>query len=299
MPGAPPRNARSSSVGLFVARGMTAAGDGSQPARDSGLVSPQARAWYDEGMSTTFARVILTAGLALAASCSKSDRVAGTPPTTAATTAPPAAPHAATPPVNAATAARVGAVVETMNAGGYTYVKLDLGGEQVWAAGPETKVAVGDRLQLVTGTTMTAFHSNTLDRTFDRIEFVPALPREGEPVAAPAAPAAAAPAVVTEAIAPAPGGQAIAATLAGAKGLAGKTITVRGKVVKFNAGILGRNWIHLQDGTGDLTLTTAPTAAPLTLGTVVVMRGTLALDQDFGGGYRYPVLVQDAAVVTP
>lgn len=257
-------------------------------------------------MPTMCARVILTAGLALVASCSKSDRVAGTPPTTAPTTAKaPTAPAATAPsaPHTGAAAAqpRVGAVVETMNAGGYTYVKLDLGGEQVWAAGPETKVAVGDRIQLVTGTTMMSFHSNTLDRTFDRIEFVPALPREGEAVAAPSAVtgAPAAPAVVTEAIAPAPGGQAIAATLAGAKALAGKPVTVRGKVVKFNAGILGRNWVHLQDGTGDLTLTTASTAAPLVLGDVVVMRGTMALDQDFGGGYRYPVLVQDAAIVTP
>jgi hypothetical protein len=78
--------------------------------------------------------------------------------------------------------------------------------------------------------------------------------------------------------------------------LAGKPIAVRGKVVKFNAQILGHNWLHLQDGTGDLTITTADSAAPVAIGDVVVARGTLSLNKDFGGGYSYPVIVEDATL---
>jgi hypothetical protein len=70
--------------------------------------------------------------------------------------------------------------------------------------------------------------------------------------------------------------------------------------VKFNGGILGRNWLHLQDGTGDatqgthdLTVTTDATAA---VGAVVTVTGTLVVDQDFGAGYIYPILLENATV---
>ena len=104
---------------------------------------------------------------------------------------------------------------------------------------------------------------------------------------------------MTEPIAPVAGGQTIAAMTAGAAGLAGTQVSVRGKVVKYNGGIMGKNWIHVQDGTGDMTVTTAATAAPVALGDVVVLRGTIAVGKDFGGGYSYAVIVEDAALVTP
>ena len=88
---------------------------------------------------------------------------------------------------------------------------------------------------------------------------------------------------------------------AGKASLVGKPVVVRGKVVKVNQGILGRNWIHLQDGTGaaganDLLITTDAAAAPATLGDVVVARGTLVADKDFGSGYKYALLVEGATL---
>lgn len=227
------------------------------------------------------------------------------PPTAAATATAPPTPSAPAP----AGATAPGKVLETMNAGGYTYAKLDVGGEQVWVAGPETKLAVGDALAPVGGTLMTNFTSNTLNRTFDRIYFVGALTLVGAPAAAAAggphaaAPGSAAggarpavPGAPTEPMAPAPGGQSIAAMLATPAALAGKAVAVRGKVVKWNGNILGRNWLHLHDGTGDLTVTTAETAAPVAIGEIVVARGTLAVNKDFGSGYTYPVIVEDATL---
>lgn len=257
-------------------------------------------------------RVLLGAGLSagLLSGCKKEPAATGTPPTTAAQPAAPSAPGAtpnlaARPPMPAppaVAAATTGAVLETMNSGGYTYAKLDLGSEQVWLAGPETKLAVGDKVEMAGGTLMTNFTSNTLNRTFDRIYFVNALPLAGAGGAAGMAAAhggampPAAPAAPTETIEPLAGGPTIAAVLAAPAPLAGKPIAIRGKVVKFNAQILGHNWLHLQDGTGDLTITTADTAAPVAVGEIVVARGTLAVNKDFGAGYSYPVIVEDATL---
>lgn len=213
--------------------------------------------------------------------------VAPSPPATA-----PAAPHAQTPQANDALA---GTVVETMDAGGYTYAKLDRGGSQVWVAGPATKLAVGTKVGAMSGTLMTGFRSETLKRTFDEIYFVSSFPgataadpHAGAPAAAPA----------TEKIAPVAGGKTIADVFSTKDALAGKPVAVRGKVVKVNSGIMGRNWIHLQDGTGsagtnDLLITTSAIAK---VGDVVVARGTLAKDKDFGGGYRYDLVVEDATL---
>ena len=186
-------------------------------------------------------------------------------------------------------------------------------------AGPQTPVTVGMAVDGVEGQLMSGFHSNTLDRTFDEIYFVgsfqaggkPPSPHGGQDMSGMAmggsmggtgesmsgAPAVAAGAPI-EKIAAAPGGQTVADVFARKDALAGKPVVVRGKVVKVNSGILGRNWMHLQDGTGaagtnDLLVTSTATAA---VGDVIVARGTIALNKDFGAGYTYAVLVEDAAL---
>jgi hypothetical protein len=82
------------------------------------------------------------------------------------------------------------------------------------------------------------------------------------------------------------------------KTLKGKTVVVRGKVVKFSPGIMGKNWVHLRDGTGgqgsnDLTVTTGDQVA---VGDVVVAKGKVTTDRDFGAGYAYPVMLEEAKV---
>lgn len=111
--------------------------------------------------------------------------------------------------------------------------------------------------------------------------------------AAPGAPAAAVQ------VARLPGGLTLAELFADRTALAGKPVALRARVVKANGGILNMNWIHVQDGTGsagtdDILVTTPPTTALPTVGSVVEVRGTLALDRDFGGGYAYATLIQDA-----
>jgi hypothetical protein len=91
----------------------------------------------------------------------------------------------------------------------------------------------------------------------------------------------------------------IAEVFAQKAALKDQTVTIRGKVVKYNAGIMGKNWIHLRDGTGtagkdnDVTVTSLDATA---VGEVVVVHGKVAVDQDIGMGAPYPVVVQDAKV---
>lgn len=82
--------------------------------------------------------------------------------------------------------------------------------------------------------------------------------------------------------------------------LVGKTITAQGKVVKVNNGIMGRNFVHIQDGSGkaadgsnDLLVTSTQTAA---VGDQVTISGTVVLNRDFGAGYSYPLIIEQATI---
>ncbi len=97
----------------------------------------------------------------------------------------------------------------------------------------------------------------------------------------------------------APGGKTVAEIFAGKSKLGGQSVKVRGKVVKFNAMIMGKNWLHLQDGTGspgsnDLVVTTS---TDVKVGDTVLVTGKVTLNKDFGSGYSYVVIIEDAKVV--
>jgi len=97
-----------------------------------------------------------------------------------------------------------------------------------------------------------------------------------------------------------PEGRTVAGLFAGAAKLKDKPVLVHGVVVKVNSGIMNKNWVHLQDGTGsadkkdnDLVVTTTDTAK---VGDKVKARGTVRTDKDFGFGYKYATMVEDAKV---
>jgi hypothetical protein len=84
------------------------------------------------------------------------------------------------------------------------------------------------------------------------------------------------------------------------KELNGKTVRVQGKVVKYNSGIMGKNWIHIQDGTGDPMKSThdlvATSSETATVGEVITVQGRLAADKDFGAGYSYVAIIEEAQI---
>ena len=254
---------------------------------------------------------LVAAALVAGSACSsKPDpATAATPGSAASTPQAPGAMPAAMPPMAAQGAAETitGEVVETMDASSYTYLRVRSANGDVWVATSKTKVAVGEKVVAPLEQAMENFHSASLNRDFPLIYFVTAIRREGQPTAPPmavghgmgsgAAPKAA---VKVEPVAPPAGGSSIADVWANRAKLVGKTVAVRGTVVKFNGGIMGRNWIHLQDGSGsaadgtnDLTVTTD---AVVNAGDVITVTGTVAVDRDFGFGYAYALLLEKARI---
>jgi len=190
-----------------------------------------------------------------------------------------------------------------MNAAGYTYLLIESEGTRVWAAAPETALEVGDVVQTELGMAMYEFTSKTLNRSFDVVYFVSAVENLSKP-ASPVRPADTQSSTTEDrvdiAVAPLKGEQDIAYVYANKDALAGQQVSLRGTVVKYNANIMGRNFIHIQDGSGsaadgnnDLTVTSKTASA---VNEQVVLTGTIILDKDFGSGYEFPVLMEDASI---
>lgn len=192
-----------------------------------------------------------------------------------------------------------GTVLEAFDSAGYTYLRLDTPDGEIWAAVAQAPVEVGAQVVVQSPMVMTNFESTSLDRTFDSIVFG----NLGGSVA-PTAAARTAPVETGGAISVDPSEAEDAHTIAELyeqqAELSGRTVTLRGEVVKYNPGIMGRNWIHLQDGTGDagagthdITVTTMDATA---VGETIEIQGVVTLDKDFGAGYRYAVIVEEASI---
>jgi hypothetical protein len=209
-----------------------------------------------------------------------------------------------------------GTVLEMLDASNYTYLRIQTSDGEAWAAVPQARLEIGSEVSIANPQPMANFESKTLGRSFETIYFGTL---DNQPASSPGAKPAANPhggmqgeigrvantldlnaAAIEVAKAEGANGRTVAELYAEMDGLSGKTVVLRGRVVKYSAGIMGRNWIHLQDGTGDaaagsndITVTSSATTA---VGDIVLIEGTVAVDKDFGSGYRYAVIVEDAQV---
>jgi hypothetical protein len=203
-----------------------------------------------------------------------------------------------------------GKVLETIDAAGYTYVKMNMDGKIVWAATSQVSFQQGEEVFVPEGMPMYNFRSKSLSRTFDVVYFVPFITRKGQAPPKMNDPMMEHPpfgrnststvSMDFSGVTKVQGGYTIEEIFQTKASLSGKKIAVRGKVVKFSSGIMDKNWIHLRDGTGlegtnDLTVTTN---AEVSVGDIVVARGILTTDKDFGYGYKYSVIIEDAEILT-
>jgi hypothetical protein len=212
-----------------------------------------------------------------------------------------------------------GTVREQMAVGPYVYLRLETAAGDEWSAVNAAPVHTGDSVTVYNVMRMEQFASQTLQRTFARIYFGSLDPNAGagssgadatgpnglSGAADPLAGSPGTPAAVNAEVGPVPratgpNGRTIGDLYARASTLAGTTVAVRGVVVKYNAGVMGKNWIHLQDGSGDagvgthdVTATSLETAA---VGDTVTVTGTVRTNKDFGAGYVYPLVLEDAKV---
>jgi len=198
-----------------------------------------------------------------------------------------------------------GKVVEMMNSGGYTYVNIEKDGKKTWVAVPQMKVAVGQDISFLPGMVMNNFTSRTLNRTFETIVFSSgAIGQYGMESIKKSADRKQAKVFANMTIkvkkASGPDAYTVAELYEKSTELDGKGVVIRGQVVKFSANIMGKNWIHIQDGSGnpskgtnDILVTSQDI---LSVGDIVTVKGTLYKDKDFGSGYKYAVIVEQASI---
>lgn len=187
-------------------------------------------------------------------------------------------------------------VVDVIQTSNYSYLQVMENDEKFWIAVAKREVKSGDILYYTDAMEMTDFKSKELNRTFSSIFFVND-PSE-TPVKAELRPSGKVPAQKMGGITveTAEGGINLATLFKDRASYAGKTVKISGVVVKSNQNIMKKNWAHIQDGSEfegnfDLTVTTLDTVEE---GSVVTFEGVINLDKDFGAGYAYDIIMEDA-----
>ncbi len=204
-------------------------------------------------------------------------------------------------PAMPASAAIKGEVLEVKEVEAYTYLRLKTKDGETWAAVGKAPVKKGAQVTIENPMVMNNFESKALKQTFNTILFG-SLAAAGAPSAMPPGHGMSAPAVDLGNIhvpkASGANARTVAEVISKGAELKDKPVVVRGKVVKYNAAIMGKNWVHLQDGTGtapnnDVLVTTTQQTK---LGEVVTVKGIVHTDKDFGSGYAYKVLIEEATL---
>ncbi|MBX3008965.1 MAG: SH3-like domain-containing protein [Melioribacteraceae bacterium] len=186
-------------------------------------------------------------------------------------------------------------VKEVLQVKDYTYLRAQENDSEIWIAIPRADIKVGSVLLFNSSMTMNNFESKDLKRTFETILFVEDVQEKlgAGMMTSPQKPKINKEDVVVE---PAADGITISELYSKTSKYEGKKIKIRGKVVKFNPAIMKTNWVHIQDGTSydnnfDLTITTNDM---VNVGDVFTFEGKVVLDKDFGYGYSYKVLLENA-----
>lgn len=209
-----------------------------------------------------------------------------------------------------------GTVISAQSAGKYTILQIKQDDQLLWLAAQDFAAVAGDRIEYLGGVPMTDFYVKSLDRKFENILFLTNVRIKVDKD----------PEKTTESPAPEPmpqdsahrnlaAGARIAPPVAGAivkaeaeltvaelfkrrSELAGKVVSVRGKVMKVGKNILGRTWVTMADGSGiapdDVLRVT--TREEVKTGETVAAIGTVKIDVDLGAGYKYKVIIEEAAL---
>lgn len=189
-----------------------------------------------------------------------------------------------------------GVVVETLDAGGYTYLQIEDAKKKYWVAVEGVKIDKGVEVRFTEEMRVKEFKSQSLGRVFDEIIFASNLQYRTKVAETGNL------ALIREHVEISSyqqkGTISVKEALQKREELKGKTIAIRGRVVKASANILERNFIHLQDGTGEnkevgrIVFTSKELPK---VGDVLTATGTVSVDKNFGSGYVYPIIVENAS----
>lgn len=204
-------------------------------------------------------------------------------------------------------------VQEVLHVKEYSYLRVLEDGNEIWVAAPTTQVDIGSTYYYGKAMKMENFESKDLNKTFDKVYFVEKVSTTEEglkqaPVAVDPhagmnidASQAQKPAIEkkTVEVKKVEGAISLAELFQNKDKYSGKQVIVTGEVTKFNPAIMNTNWIHMQDGSEyegefDLTITTAE---QLKVGEQITFKGEVVLNKDFGAGYYYKILLENATVL--
>ncbi|MEO1258337.1 MAG: GW dipeptide domain-containing protein [Bacteroidota bacterium] len=196
-------------------------------------------------------------------------------------------------------------VEEILNTEKYSYLHVSENSEKFWIAISKREVNTGDTYYYKGGLLKKNFYSREFDRVFETVylvsniwqkpeganstvsDNVPSKIHGGETL----------PDLKVQDIAHADGSIKLADLFSEKAKYNGQSIKITGRCVKVNPMIMNRNWLHIQDGTGDGLDLTVTTTEKVPLGAVVSLEGTISLDKDFGAGYRYDIIMEGAVVL--
>jgi len=229
-------------------------------------------------------------------------------------------------PVNVPVGVHATVVEEVLQTSQYTYLHVKEAEKETWLAVTKMPAAKGETYYYRSGLVMNNFESKELKRTFPEILFIDNISNDpngvpevqataGQPAggnamadSGQAAAGVATPPVSAGSKIPLEKKEvkvqhgkdeiSIASLWSNKKNYAGKKVKVKGQVTKYNGGIMQKNWIHIQDGTAagdkfDMTITTNQEVA---VGETIIAEGIVSLDKDFGYGYLYEVIIEDAKI---
>jgi len=197
-------------------------------------------------------------------------------------------------------------VKEVIQAAGYTYLNVTEKRKSTWLAIPGMDIEKGMKISYSGGMEMNNFHSRELNRTFPSILFLEGITDDskkakGSDIKPDGKIGEVKKEKASVSITQPEGALSVAKIFETKDDLSGKTVKVRGFITKINSAILGKNWVHIQDGTeykGDFDLTVT-TETLLQISDTVTFEGKITLKKDFGYGYFYEVIMEEGKVKKP
>lgn len=211
----------------------------------------------------------------------------------------------------------IGKVLETVDGAGYTYAKVEEGANIYWIAGPKTSIKPGNTISFIEQMVMENFTSKSLNRTFDHLLFASTIiPRDssGQAVSTmqkddncdscdthkkiePLHPTTSEiKTTETVKVLKNKNGYSVEELYSKSPELNAKSVNVNAKVVKVSKNIMGKDWIHLQDGTGaagtnDIIATAVNST--VSVGDIVTASGVLKTNVDLGYGYKFSAIIEE------
>lgn len=197
-------------------------------------------------------------------------------------------------------------IIEVQQTSVYSYLLVAENSTSFWVACNRQEFAKGQTVYFMEGLPMENFESKELSKTFDLVYFLNEITFEAGSTISPAGTSATPQGMIKEAVKKeikvekAEGGISLGELFANPANFNGQIVKIKGEVVKYNEAIMGKNWVHIQDGSGtgelfDLTVTTSDVVK---VGDIITFTGTISLNKDFGAGYVYEVIMEEAELLT-